>query len=92
MPAEKFGRVWHLPHAQLAAVVNGMRGNGLIGTDDWLTADGRAAKARIEALTDELAPRVIASPMARVPAPRLDLAAVDAVGGGGNRLSEKAVG
>ncbi len=55
MPAEKFGRVWHLPHAQLAAVVNGMRDNGLIGTDGWLTADGRATKARIEALTDELA-------------------------------------
>ncbi len=55
MPAEKFGRVWHLPHAQLAAVVNGMRDNGLIGTDGWLTADGRAAKTRIEALTDELA-------------------------------------
>ena len=28
---------------------------GLIGTDGWLTADGQATKARIEALTDELA-------------------------------------
>jgi hypothetical protein len=55
MPAEKFGRVWHLPHAQLAAVVDGMRDRGLIGGDGWLTADGRAAKARIEALTDDLA-------------------------------------
>jgi hypothetical protein len=55
MPAEKFGRVWHLPHAQLAAVVDGMRGRGLIGADGWLTADGRAIKARIEALTDDLA-------------------------------------
>jgi hypothetical protein len=55
MPAEKFGRVWHLPPAQLAAVVDGMRDRGLIGADGWLTADGRAAKARIEALTDDLA-------------------------------------
>ena len=55
MPVEKFGRVWHLPPAQLAAVVDGMRERGLIGTDGWLTADGRAIKARIEALTDDLA-------------------------------------
>ena len=55
MPAEKFGRVWHLPRAQLAAVVDGMRDRGLIGADGWLTADGRATKARIEALTDDLA-------------------------------------
>ena len=55
MPAEKFGRVWHLPHAQLTAVVDGMRDRGLIGADGWLTADGRATKARIEALTDDLA-------------------------------------
>ncbi|HUK67337.1 MAG TPA: hypothetical protein VLW50_01050 [Streptosporangiaceae bacterium] len=33
MPAEKFGRVWHLPRAQLAAVVDGMRERGLIGAD-----------------------------------------------------------
>jgi hypothetical protein len=55
MPAEKFGRVSHLPPAQLAAVVDGMRDRGLVGADGWLTADGRAAKARIEGLTDELA-------------------------------------
>ena len=55
MPAEKFGRVSHLPQAQLAAVVDGMRDRGLIGTDGWLTADGRTTKARIEALTDDLA-------------------------------------
>jgi hypothetical protein len=55
MPAEKFGRVWHLPPAQLAAVTGGMRDRGLIGADGWLTADGRATKARIEALTDDLA-------------------------------------
>jgi hypothetical protein len=55
MPAEKFGRVSHLPHAQLAAVIDGMRARGLIGADGWLSADGRATKQRIETLTDDLA-------------------------------------
>lgn len=55
IPAEKFGRVSHLPRAQLAMVVDGMRDRGLVGADGWLTADGRTAKARIEALTDDLA-------------------------------------
>ena len=32
-----------------------MRNRGLIGADGWLTADGRAVKTRIEALTDDLA-------------------------------------
>jgi len=39
----------------LAAVIDGMRARGLIGADGWLTADGRATKERIEALTDDLA-------------------------------------
>jgi hypothetical protein len=55
MPAERFGRVSHLPPAQLAAVVEGMRARDLIGTDGWLTPTGRHTKARLEALTDELA-------------------------------------
>jgi hypothetical protein len=55
MPAEEFGRVSHLPRAQLAAVVDGMRGRGLIGADGWLTAAGRQTKQRVETLTDELA-------------------------------------
>lgn len=55
MPAEKFGRVSHLPQAQLAAVVDGMRRRGLIGADGWLTAAGRQAKERVESLTDQLA-------------------------------------
>ena len=55
MPAEKFGRVWHLPAAQLEAVIDGMRARGLVGPDGWLTADGQAAKNRVEALTDRLA-------------------------------------
>jgi hypothetical protein len=55
MPAEEFGRVSHLPQAQLAAVVDGMRARGVIGADGWLTAAGRQTKERVEALTDELA-------------------------------------
>ncbi len=55
MPAEKFGRIHHLPEAQIAAVIDGMRGRGLIGEDGWLTKQGRAAKQRVEALTDDLA-------------------------------------
>jgi hypothetical protein len=55
MAAEKFGRIHHLPAAQLIAVIDGMRGRGLIGADGWLTEPGRAVKQRVEALTDELA-------------------------------------
>jgi hypothetical protein len=55
MPAEKFGRVHHLPAAQLEGVVAGMRERGVVDADGGLTDAGRATKARIEALTDELA-------------------------------------
>jgi hypothetical protein len=55
VPAETFGRVSHLPQAQLAAVVNTMRARGLIGADGWLTSAGRQTKERVESLTDELA-------------------------------------
>jgi hypothetical protein len=55
MPAEKFGRIQHLPAALLAAVVDGMRDRGLIGDDGWLSEQGRAVKQRVEALTDDLA-------------------------------------
>ena len=55
MPAEQFGRVSHLPRAQLAAVVDAMRTRGLVGADGWLTAAGRQIKERVETLTDELA-------------------------------------
>ncbi|MEV6621739.1 MarR family transcriptional regulator [Amycolatopsis sp. NPDC051106] len=54
-PAKDFGRVWHLPAVQLNAVIDGMRARGLVGTDGWLTAAGRATKERVEALTDRLA-------------------------------------
>jgi hypothetical protein len=55
MPAEKFGRVHHLPAVRLAAVVDGMRARGLIETSGWLSDAGRESKRRIEALTDDLA-------------------------------------
>ena len=57
MPAEKFGRIHHLPAAQLDAVIDGMRGRGLIGDDGRFTEDGRAVKQRVEDLTDDLAAR-----------------------------------
>ena len=55
MPAEKFGRIHHLPAAQLGAVIDGMRDRGLIGDDGWLSARGHAVKQRVESLTDDLA-------------------------------------
>ncbi len=55
MPAKEFGRVSHLPAAQLTAVIDGMHARGLVGTDGSLTAAGRATKQRVEALTDQLA-------------------------------------
>jgi hypothetical protein len=55
MEAEKFGRIHHLPPAQLAAVIDGMRARGLIGDDRWLSAEGWAIKERVESRTDELA-------------------------------------
>ena len=55
MPAEKFGRIHHLPRAQLAAVIDGMRDRDLIGHDGWLTERGHGVKRRVEGLTDDLA-------------------------------------
>ena len=55
MPAENFGRIHHLPAAQLVAVIDGMRDRGLIGDDGWLSEQGRAVKQRVESLTDDLA-------------------------------------
>jgi hypothetical protein len=57
LPAERFGRIHHLPAAQLAAVIDGMRGCGLIGGDGWLSDSGRAVKRRVEERTDDLAAR-----------------------------------
>ena len=55
IPAEKFGRIHHLPAAQIAAVVEGMQDRHLIGDDGWLSEDGRALRQRVEDLTDSLA-------------------------------------
>jgi DNA-binding MarR family transcriptional regulator len=55
MPAEEFGRVSHLPKTQLAAVVDGLRDQGLVTAEGGFTDAGRERKASIEALTDELA-------------------------------------
>jgi hypothetical protein len=55
MRAEEFGRIHHLPTARLAAVVDGLRGRGLVDAAGGFTDAGRATKERIEALTDELA-------------------------------------
>jgi hypothetical protein len=55
MPAEKFGRIHHLPAAQIAAVIDGVRDRGMIGDDGWLSEEGRAVNKRVESLTDDLA-------------------------------------
>jgi hypothetical protein len=53
--AEKFSRTHHLPKAQLAAVVDGLRSRGLVDSTGGFTETGRAIRQRIEDLTDDLA-------------------------------------
>lgn len=55
MRAEEFGRIHHLPKARLTAVVDGLRGRGLVDASGGFTDAGRETRQRIEALTDELA-------------------------------------
>ena len=55
MRAEEFGRIHHLPKPKLAAVIDGLRGRGLVDADGGFTDAGRQTKERIENLTDELA-------------------------------------
>jgi hypothetical protein len=55
MPAEKFGRIHHLPGATLAALAGRMRGRGLIDDSGQITDTGREIRQRIEARTDDLA-------------------------------------
>jgi helix-turn-helix protein len=55
MRAEEFGRIHHLPKAQLAAVIDGLRGRGLVDAAGGFTDAGLETRERIEALTDELA-------------------------------------
>ena len=54
-PAESFGRIHHLPEASLAEVMDGLRDRGLLDAAGRFTDAGRAAKTRIESLTDALA-------------------------------------
>ncbi|MEU8631517.1 MarR family transcriptional regulator [Amycolatopsis sp. NPDC048633] len=53
--AAEFGRIHHLPKARLDAVVDGLRGRGLVDAAGGFTDAGRELKERIEARTDELA-------------------------------------
>jgi hypothetical protein len=55
MRPQEFGRIHHLPRAQLAAVVDGLRARGLVNAADGFTDAGRQTRDRIEAVTDELA-------------------------------------
>ncbi len=55
LPPAKFGRLHHLPAAQIEGVVEGLRRRGLIGADGWFSEQGRAVKRRIEDTTDDLA-------------------------------------
>ncbi len=55
LQAQEFGRVHHLPRAQLGAVVDALRDRGLVDAAGGFTDAGRQTKERIETLTDELA-------------------------------------
>ena len=55
IPARTFGRIHHLPAAQLTALIDGMVDRGLIVDEVTFTRVGRQVKDRIEAMTDELA-------------------------------------
>lgn len=79
MPAERFGRLHHLPAERIAAVVDGLRQRGMVADDGQLSEQGRAVKARVEALTDTLA----AEPYERLQPPELD-----ELGGGLEPLTE----
>src|SRR5512138_1603206 len=52
MPAEKFGRVHHLPSPQLTAVIDGLCVRGLLDGDRRLSELGQSVRRRVEELTD----------------------------------------
>src|SRR4030088_1657249 len=54
MPAEKFGRIHHLPAAQVAAVIDGMRDRGLIVDIGSLSEHRCAVELPAVAVTDDL--------------------------------------
>ena len=55
IPAPTFGRIHHLPSAQLSDLIAKMKDRGLVKDEATFTPAGRQAKDRIEALTDKLA-------------------------------------
>ena len=55
IPARRFGRIHHLPTAQLTGLIDGMKTRGLIKDEATFTPTGARAKDRVEALTDKLA-------------------------------------
>lgn len=55
IPAPTFGRIHHLPSAQLTDLIEKMKDRGLVKDESTFTPAGRRAKGRIEALTDKLA-------------------------------------
>ena len=55
MRAEEFGRIQHLPAAQIAGVVDGLRARGLVDAAGGFTDAGRELRQLIETVTDELA-------------------------------------
>lgn len=54
-PAERFGRLSHLPDATTAGILDGLRRRGLVDGDGQLTEAGAATKQQIEDATDQLA-------------------------------------
>lgn len=52
MPAERFGRIHHLPSGRIAAGKHGMRDPGLTRDDGWSSEQGCVVKQRVESLTD----------------------------------------
>jgi DNA-binding MarR family transcriptional regulator len=55
IPATAFGRIHHLPAAQLTDLIDTMKDRGLVEDEATFTPAGRQVKNRVEALTDELA-------------------------------------
>jgi hypothetical protein len=55
IPAPTFGRIHHLPAAQLTGLIDAMKTRGLIRNEVSFTPAGRRVKDRVEALTDKLA-------------------------------------
>jgi hypothetical protein len=53
--AEEFGRINHLPPAQVVAVVDRLRARGLVDDEGWFSETGRQLREQIEDQTDELA-------------------------------------